>query len=388
MSLATVTVRIAFASNPFAAPSWTDVTSLCMGFSTRRGRQHELDRMEAGTATITLLNTNGALWPNNTGGAYYPNILPGKRINIRATYNAVTYDLYTGFIEKWDPDFILKPIKGAVMKLSCVDIRKNLSRLYLNNAGYSAELSGTRIGRLLTALGWTDTSLDAGKSTMRATGALADENATGHMSLVEASELGIVYQAPDGVVVFEDRHHRLINHTTSVATFSDTGDLPFYRIFPAFDDEFIYNDVRITREGGAQQAAVDTASADVFGKRSLSKTGLLMTTDGEALDQANYLESRYDNPVQRIKAIALRPDKEPATVYPKALGYDISTRIKVKLSQALIDADYHIEGISHDWEPGAPWETRWELSGADNQAYWALGITNLSEMGQTTVLCY
>ncbi len=44
-----IVVRIAFASDAFTgSPSWTDVSSYLVSYSLKRGRQNELDRMEAG----------------------------------------------------------------------------------------------------------------------------------------------------------------------------------------------------------------------------------------------------------------------------------------------------------------------------------------------------
>ena len=143
----------------------------------------------------------------------------------------------------------------------------------------------------------------------------------------------------------------------------------------AYDDEFIYNDVRIQRSGGTEQVAVDSTSKTTYGQRSLSRTGLLMPNDVEALSQAEYLVYRYKNPALRAKSIIIYPDSDPTNLYPKVLGYDIGTRITVQLTQAGIDADYHIEGINHDWDARrGQWITKWQLSDAENQSpvedYW------------------
>ncbi|MDD5512002.1 MAG: hypothetical protein PHI12_14535, partial [Dehalococcoidales bacterium] len=81
MARPTIVVRIAFATDPFAdTPTWTDVSADVMSFSIERGRQHFLDRIEAGTVYLVLKNSSGNYWPNNAAGDYYPNVLPGKRI--------------------------------------------------------------------------------------------------------------------------------------------------------------------------------------------------------------------------------------------------------------------------------------------------------------------
>ena len=60
-----------------------------------------------------------------------------------------------------------------------------------------------------------------------------------------------------------------------------------------------------------------------------------------------------------------------------------------KLLVRVKDADFHIEGISHQYSlKTGRWLTYWELSEADAQAYWVLGIAGLSELGETTYLAY
>ncbi len=395
MTLPILTVRIAFASDPMAAsPSWTDITNDVRRIRIKRGRNHWLDRMEAGTARLELLNKHGNYWPLNTGGAYYPNVVPGKRINIYATYDSTDYDIYTGFIEDWNPDWMVKQSGLVPIVLpECADLINNLANYDLNSAGEAEELSGTRVGNILDELGWpaVPRDLDAGQSTMQATGALADTNAMEHLFLVQRSELGIIYQAPDGDIQFEDRHHRLKSpHTVSQATFGDDAGENFYHgMEPRYGADSIRNDIRITREGGAQQSSTDTSSQDSYGKRSLRRTGLLMTTNNEAQDQADYMKKRFKDPVLRARTLRVIGERDPGNLWPKLLGYDISERITLRRNEASLDQGYHIEGIEHDIDLAArTWGVTWQLGEADSQVYWAIGVAGFGEIGQKTYVAY
>lgn len=394
---ATVTVRIAFGSDPFSdTPSWTTVTNDGRAFSITRGRFHELDRMECGTALVYLKNFSHQYYANNAAGANYPNVKPGKRINIRATYGVTTYDLYTGFIEDWGP-YWLGP-QGALpcVELACADLQKNLARLELNDAvGYSSEASGTRIANVLDDLGYPDDvnhrDLDTGQTTLLASGALADVNALSHLQKVQETELGYMFMDGAGKVVFHDRHARLKSpFTVSQATFGDdTGENRYKVMGPVYGDDYIFNDIRLTRLGGVQQSAADVTSQGNYGKRTLGRTGLIMTVDTEASSMAQYLLSRYKDPVLRAASLEITPAADPASLWPLVLGFDIGTRITVRLNQATIDADYHIEKITHDYNARTDvWKTTWQLSSADNQAYWAIGVAGFSEIGETTKLAY
>jgi len=538
------TCRIAFASDPFAStPTWVDVSSDLMNFHTRRGRQWELNRLEAGTATVRLRNQHGNYWPDNTTGSYTPNVLPWKRINLRqganlltnpsfetadppsgwstlldgdgafarsavvskiGTYSGVlskvtggyadayqaidsgyvgssltlgawintadanhgrviifdgvanqasayvagdsdwhfmtvtatiqaagalayivnddagaatvyfdgamlvagnlaapthdyelnTYDLYTGYIESWQPDFVLRPIKAPAMDLSCSDGIKNLSQYLINNAtGYAAEVSGTRVTNVLNQIGWPTSArtIGTGQSPLQSTGEIVNTNAMTHLFTVEDTELGIIFESASGDMVFQDRHARLQSpYTTSQATFGDTATTSQYaNILLSLEDLRIYNDIRVTRLTGTEQVATSTTSADSYGVRSLERPSLLMQTDAEALAQAQYLLNRYAAPVMRCKQIVMLPNSNPSTLYPM-LAHDLSTRMTVKLDQASLSRDYHIEGINHDLDVLDPVgiRTTWMLSDANTEQFWILGEAGFTELDSTTKLAY
>jgi hypothetical protein len=109
-----ITVRIAFGNAPFDAISslvWTDISAYVwlennpggQAIAITRGRQFELDKVQAGTLTLVLDNRDRRFDPDNAASPYYPNVIPTRRVNVRATWNSITYDLYTGYVESWVP---------------------------------------------------------------------------------------------------------------------------------------------------------------------------------------------------------------------------------------------------------------------------------------------
>jgi hypothetical protein len=67
--------------------SWDeDITEWVRSGSTSRGASRELERTEAGTGHLVLDNRDGRFTPFLPSGAYYPDILPLKRIRIRASW--------------------------------------------------------------------------------------------------------------------------------------------------------------------------------------------------------------------------------------------------------------------------------------------------------------
>jgi len=403
------TVRIAFDSDPFdAAPAWTSVNA--MEIHTKRGRQNVLGRMEAGTATVVLPNEDGAYWADNAAGAYYGKIEPGKRINIRKTYNGITYNAYTGFINKWTPAWA-EGSAGRTMVLECVDFMAFASGYSINDAvGYAEELSGVRIGNVLDEIGWpvsagefdfwlledavksllgTSTYLagtvGSGRTLVPATGAIEGLNATAHLYAVQDAERGILFVDTDGTIAFHDRYYRMFNSGIAAATFGDAS-LDFITFDPTRDRNRVYNIVRVTRSGGVEQESTDATSRTAYGPRTLPLT-LLLTSDAACLAVAQYIKNRSKDSRTEVPNIRIMPDKDPANLYPIVLGLGISDRINITLAIASFDADFFIEGIQHDWKASEGiWRTRWQLSPATADTMWRLETVGFSELAETTIV--
>ena len=73
--------------------------SLVMDLKIQRGRMHELNRIEAGTATITVNNTDGRFWRYNSASPLYPYFQPLTPIQLYCVYNSTVYPVFTGMIE-------------------------------------------------------------------------------------------------------------------------------------------------------------------------------------------------------------------------------------------------------------------------------------------------
>ena len=96
----TYSVEIAFLTAPGSlTPSWQDVTAWVSEWDFERGRGHELDRFETGTARVRLDNRDRRFEPLYAAGPYYPNVMPLRRIRIRAVWTSVTYTLWSGYVQ-------------------------------------------------------------------------------------------------------------------------------------------------------------------------------------------------------------------------------------------------------------------------------------------------
>src|SRR3990167_3483839 len=237
-------VDVAFTTDPTdGSPSWTDITAYVRSFRTRRGRQHDLQRIEAGTMDMVLDNRDRRFDASYAAGAYYPNVLPLRRIRVYSQWSSVTYPVWQGYVEAWPPSWP-DGGKNDIVTLHAVDGFKVLNLSSLRGESFASEDTGTRITNVLssTSIPSADYSVGAGSVTLVASGTVADETtALGHILEVVDSEGGgaVFYSSRGGTLTFENQRHRITNETTSSGTYVDgagTTGLVYRDLTASYDD--------------------------------------------------------------------------------------------------------------------------------------------------------
>ena len=116
-------------SKPTEVPVWTDVSSRLRRATTKRGKERQQDRSTAGTATFTFSNADRYFDPLYASSPLYPNLKPMRRIRLRATWDAVTYPIFDGYL-----DSIVQEYAGpneSVAVISATDGFKRLESAFL-----------------------------------------------------------------------------------------------------------------------------------------------------------------------------------------------------------------------------------------------------------------
>ena len=328
------------------------------------------------------------------GGPYYPNVVPFRRVRLRAIWSSVTYNIFTGYVERWPPAERRGP-KRSYLEIECVDALALLAETKISGS-YAQDLSSGQIAAYLNSAGWpaADRMIWGGQSLMQARD-LENADCLPELQLVTESELGNLFVAVDGKLTFQGRHYRLLNYGSSYATYSDqpSGSERPYRDAPfAHEGNALKNEIIVTRPGGSEQVASDAASIARYGTvpRSLKREPLLVS-DTEAGDYAAYLLALHKEPDFRVSSLVLRPRMKTA-LWPDVLGRDLGTRITIEQNpppagSAALVRDVHIDGIDHDCD-GTVWETKWLTTPADKNLYWQLDSSTLSVLGSTTRLAY
>lgn len=375
--------------------------------STRQ--QGPLVTYEAGTCTITLSNSDARFSPENLAGPYVSagqtQVRPMVPIRVRATWAGNNYNLFSGFALSWTPPTATYGPDYDVTVLEATDAFRVLAGVTLPEiapAG-AGELSGTRIGRILGAAGWYagaqgGTDIDAGQSTMQAT--VFGATALSLLQLTADSEVADLYVDGAGRVVFRDRHAPFTDTRSSTvqAVFGDTAgtvhpagtELPYVEITRPDDDVTMCNDVQATIDGGTnlQQATDATAVSRFLFRRSYPRSDLILQTDLDALQWANYVLTISKNDESRFDALTLQADDPSWALFPQALGRELGDRIQVwrdPPGMAAFSKDCFIRGITHTITVDG-WETVWGLQAATRYAFLALdnavtGQLNFNQLG-------
>src|SRR6476646_17334 len=116
-------MSLLYSTDAFAAPTptWIDATTDLRGFQVQRGRQTDLDEVDAGTATFNMNNRAREFDPVNNAG-----IKPRNRWWLREQFNGFTNDVFFGYAESYEQTW--PSMTDAVAVVSCVDEFQVLAR--------------------------------------------------------------------------------------------------------------------------------------------------------------------------------------------------------------------------------------------------------------------
>jgi hypothetical protein len=348
----------------------TDITADTMRVSVRRGRDSQLfTDIPAGRASVQLQNRTRTYDPNYTSSPYAGNVRPGKRVSIASA----GVSIFDGVIGDWNLEY---DVGGQSLAFAeCVDALGQLGRMEFDAwTATASQTAGPRITAVLdrSEVAFTaNRSIDTGVSVLQGDSVSWGSNVLNYLQLVTRSDLGRFYASRTGVVTFRDRLDPL-NVGVSV-TFTDDGTgVPFQGIAMSYGSELLYNRVGIDREGGTLQTVSDAASQALYGSSSLSETGLLLNSDTQSLDMANYLLGIYDEPELRVAELVVELAPLTSAQQVSVLSLDIASVISVTWTPngvaPSLSRDCIVEGIAHDITPDSHTVTL-SLGDADRRSF-------------------
>lgn len=364
-----------------------DITNTVQQVSIRRGRTRSLDRFEPGTATITIVDTTGAWNPQNTSSIFYPNIQVRRQVRVSAGLNGVGYGLFSGLMQGFRYDY--EPSgKVAFVTIEAADIMTQFAQLNISTVtgGTAGQLSGARVGKILDAVGsslsTTDRVIDTGRTTLQVDPGTSRTVLDAIQTVVD-SEFGAFFVEGDGRLRYADRNTVITQSNIVDATFNNSGvEIGYLNAALAFDDDLLTNECVVTPDGLAAQTASNMASQTSFGKRSVTRSGLLMDSTTDAYNQASFVVGGRAIPELRVDSIEL-DTWSGDTQAVQALNLDLLDCVVVNHKHAGTNMTFQcaVQGVSHDITTGS-WRTR--LSLAESYPGFVLNYSRLD----TGVLTY
>jgi hypothetical protein len=341
-----------------------DVSSLVDSIKTTRGRTALSDVFQTGTMSLRIIDQTGAFNPMNPSSPYYNLLTPMRKVTITASYNGITHPIFAGYITSYDtttPKDVGEIVYTTIQAVDGFRLFQNAQITSVASAT-AGQTSGTRIGKLLDAVGWPVgmRDVDAGQTTVQADpGTL--RTSLGAMQTVTSTEYGSLYMDGFGNLVFQDRQLTSSSVAGTPVDFNDNGTgISYNNAVWKLDDTLVFNKVSITRTGGSPMVASNQASIDKYFLHSYQEQNLLMESDAEALNNAQaFCASRQETSI-RCDAVTL--DLYTANYdagITAALDLDFFDPITVTTTQpgsSTLTKTLQVFGVSHDIRPSA-WKT-------------------------------
>jgi len=297
-----------------------------------------------------------------------------RAVRVRAVWAGVTYELFRGYADQWDVQWMEPNYSECVLTATdAFKIFAGIDRAAGGSVG-GGEATGARINRVLDSADWetADRTVATGDSLVQATDLSGD--VLSELQLTASSELGELYMDGGGKVVFRNRNASLTDSRsiTSQATFGDGGgaEIPYQDLAIAADDATFFNEALVTRAGGTEQSAADTASQTLYYRKTFKPgSDPILLTDADALNFAEYLLHVAADPELRFTELTVNPRHAglESTLFPHALGRELGDRITVVRRPPgggdPISKDQFIRGVDHEFTPMS-WVVTWILQDA------------------------
>jgi hypothetical protein len=366
-----------------------DVSSTVQQIAIRRGRDRMFEQYTPGQATIQFQDFTGDWNPDNAASPYFGKIKPMRQVRIHTTYAGNLYYLYTGFITSWDWAWADQAADYALVTITCVDSFRLLQLSNINTVTGAAnkDLPGTRINQILDTINWPTTlrDIDTGDTELQNDPGTT-RSALAACQLIETSDLGAFFMAPNGYVTYLSRVTLSQMASGTATTFDDDGtDIAYQNLDINLDETELANQVTFARLGGTDQTVSDSTSIDEYFLRSYEQTGLMMETNDTALNRATQVLAYRKDPRLRVDSITLDLSSVSSRVVP-GLDLDIGDPIIVNRTMAngtRLDLRVTVNGVNHDITPQR-WTTSFTTAYPLSTAF-ILGSAQFGILGTNTL---
>lgn len=334
-----------------------DLTPDVRQITINRGRNVIRDQYEAGSAVVRVVDPNSYFNPQNTSSPYYGYLTPLRKLRVSATTGTEQHFLFSGYTTEYRYTYPQGQEVGYV-DIYCSDAFRlfQLAQVQTVADSGAGQSTGTRIGKILDQVSFPSNmrTLATGDSLCQADPATL-RTSLGALKNVEFSEQGALYIDGSGTLIFKDRSDVISSIAATPIEFNQTTGIPYSNLIYAFDDKLIINQATMTRVGGTDQFAENTASAIKYFPHSYTQKELVIDTDANALNIAcTYVATRAETTI-RIDAMTvdlLNPDVPTNTMI--GLDYfDVCKITNVQPDGSTIVKTLQVQGLAWNITPNS-----------------------------------
>ena len=304
------------------ATGWRDVTDYVVSVSTSRGRNRDLEKFNAGSASIRLRNEERTFDPLNASSVFVNEMVPRRLVRVFTD----EIQQFQGMVDSWQLSYA--PSGESIAEISVTDEFQRLAGIELDLA-VSEQLTGARVTAVLNDVGWPTLArdIDSGNSTVAS--GTAVQGALEHLQLVESSEAGLLFIGKDGNLVFRERNSFSSGYVPVV--FADDGSgIPFTAAEVSYGTDLLFNQVEVSYSGGTAVAS-NVSSQAKYGMIA-NTVDTLLATSGAAQDFASYYVGEYGEPEYRFSSIEVTLNGIDLTQYGDVLQLEIGDLVQIKFT--------------------------------------------------------
>jgi hypothetical protein len=336
-----------------AGPIWIDISDAVSAVGIKRGKNRELDRYSAASASVSLHNENRDFDPLNTSSPYVGNIIPRRSIRITTS----GYTQFTGVIEDWNLTYDVSGKSDAIIQAA--DAFTLLAQQTLTPGTATAQLTGARVNAVLSqpTVAWplAQRNIDTGSSQLGAD--IFDGNVLSYLQQVEASEQGQLFMTKEGDVRFV-RGAVTVTSGLSTVLFADDGTgVPYVNAAVNYGTELLFNQVESSSPAGTA-IANNLVSQDKYGITQAT-VATLLALYSQTEDLANFWVNKYGEPEYRFENLTVNLQGLSGDEQISVLGLELGDIIEIKFTPngvgspiqrygQIINIDHAISTDRHD----------------------------------------
>jgi hypothetical protein len=301
-----------------------DVSSFFRAFNITRGKSRELDKFQAGQATVSFNNNDRTFDPTFLASPYFGQIEPRRQVRITVDTEIV----FEGTIDDWNIEY--EQGGNSVAVLQAFDGFGNLANIDAPAITLTEDTADIQLNDILNGINWpvSKRDIDEGGATLTGQALNPSANVLAIMQRIADSEPGDLFIAKNGDVKFVGRNAAF---TSGGVVLADDGSaISYQNVKVVFGSELLYNSV-IVRNLITEESALSQASINLYGERDLTRdTFLSNASDLEVL--ASFLVKKYENPEYRFDTLDVNLRTISSTDREELLSLELGDVVKVEFT--------------------------------------------------------